>query len=67
MKYRDNLLEEEFILIYHMRQGFDDVQGMPVAERKWLIDRFVEQKTKENEEIKNASRKGRSGTPRGMR
>lgn len=40
-----------------MNQGVSDIKGMSVLERKWMIDRFIEQKRKENEEYKKASRK----------
>lgn len=38
--------------MYHLKQGFNQIQEIPVCERKWFIDRFVEQKEKEEEHLK---------------
>ncbi len=59
-KYQLNLFEEEFILIYHLKQGLPDFSEMPIFERKWLIDRFVEQKKKEEEHAKGNAHGTRS-------
>lgn len=38
--------------MYHLKQGYSDIKDLPVYERKWLIDRFIEQKQKEEERSK---------------
>lgn len=45
--------------MYHMKQGWSDVQDMQIHERKWLIDRFVEQKKREDEQIKRGQKSTR--------
>ena len=34
--------------------------GMPINERKWMIERFVNQKSKENEAMEAERRKAKS-------
>lgn len=43
--------------MYHLRQGYSDIAQMPVYERKWIIDRFIEQKNKEEEQINKSQGK----------
>ena len=43
-------MEEMFFFMYHMRQSRDEFLSLPINERKWMIDRFIRQKEKENEE-----------------
>jgi hypothetical protein len=49
-------MEELFFFQYHMRMSKVDCMGLPVHERKWLIQRFVEQKKKENDAIDRAKK-----------
>lgn len=42
-----------------MKTSKYECMSMPVHERKWLIQRFIEQKQKENEAIEKARKKGR--------
>ena len=43
-----------------MKQGFNQIQEIPIFERKWLIDRSMEQKQKEEEHLnKSNSKSGR--------
>lgn len=44
-------MEEFFFFQYHMHMSKQDCMTIPVHERKWLIQRFVEQKKKESEAI----------------
>ena len=37
--------------MYHMYQPVPYTMNLPINTRKWLINRFVEQKEKENEAI----------------
>ena len=41
-----------------MKQGWKDVQGMQIYERKWIIDRFVQQKKNEEEQVNQNAPKG---------
>jgi hypothetical protein len=52
-------MEEKFFFQYHMHMDWENAFNMPVFERRWLIDRFVHQKEKENEAIESAQRKSR--------
>ena len=52
-------MEELFFFMYHMRQSRDNFMTLPINERKWLIDRFIKQKEKENEAIEAARRKAK--------
>lgn len=42
-----------------MRQSRDNFMTLPINERKWLIDKFIKQKEKENEAIEAAKRKAK--------
>lgn len=46
--------------MYHCHVPPCYTMEIPVFERKWYIDRFVEQKKKENEAIEREKRKARS-------
>jgi hypothetical protein len=52
-------MEELFFFMYHMRQSRDNFMTLPINERKWLIDKFIKQKEKENEAIEAAKRKAK--------
>lgn len=47
-------MEELFFFQYHMNMSKQDSMSLPVHERKWMIQRFIEQKQRENEEIEKA-------------
>jgi hypothetical protein len=49
-------MEELFFFQYHMRMSKQDCMSLPVHERKWLIQRFIAQKRKENEAIDKAKK-----------
>ncbi len=51
-------MEELFFFQYNLHMSkIDCMYGMPVHERKWLIQRFIEQKRRENEAIEKAKRR----------
>lgn len=52
-------MEELFFFQYHLRMSKRDCWALPVHERKWLIQRFIEQKRKENESIEKARKNAR--------
>jgi hypothetical protein len=52
-------MEEIFFFMYHLHQSKRDALVIPVYERRWLIDRFVKQKDRENEQIEAAKRQAK--------
>lgn len=52
-----NLMEEIFFFQYHMHMDKKTCLSFPVHERKWLIQRFIEQKKKEGEAIDRMKKK----------
>lgn len=56
----DNLMEEMFFFMYHLRQSRDNFLSLPINERKWMIERFIKQKDKENEAMESARKKAKS-------
>jgi hypothetical protein len=57
-------MEEKFFFLYHMRLPPDVSMSMYINERKWMIERFIQQKEKENEAMEAAKRKASSGSKR---
>lgn len=49
-------MEEVFFFQYHMRMSRIDSMTMPVYERKWMVERFIEQKEKENAAMEKAKK-----------
>ncbi len=47
-------MEELFFFQYHMHMSKQDSMTLPVHERKWLIQRFIDQKKRENEAMEKA-------------
>jgi len=58
------LLEEQFFFMYHLRQGLHSSMSMPINTRRWLIDRFIQQKEQENEAMEAQRRKAQSASRR---
>jgi hypothetical protein len=53
-------MEEVFFFVYHLHMGRDDALRLPINERKWMIERFIQQKQKENEAVEAERRKAKS-------
>ena len=53
-------MEEMFFFMYHLRQSREEFLSLPINERKWMIDRFIKQKEKENEAMETARRKAKT-------
>ena len=53
-------MEEKFFFQYHMHLDWDNCMRMPINERKWMIERFIKQKDKENQAIEAAKSKAKS-------
>ena len=45
--------------MYHMKQSRVEFMCLPINERKWIIERFIQQKEKENEAMEAARKKAR--------
>lgn len=51
-------MEEKFFFQYHMKMAwYGGADKYPIFERKWLIERFMEQRNKENEELEKSKKK----------
>jgi len=55
-----NLMEEEFFFVYHLHVMREEFLKYPITERKWLIERFIQQKNKENEQMEAERRKAKA-------
>jgi hypothetical protein len=55
--YGDSLNEEIFFFLYHLKLDEAASMSMVVWRRKWMIQRFIEQKRKENDEIERTRSK----------
>jgi hypothetical protein len=51
------LLEEYFFFWYYYRTPPWETRHLPIFERKWYIDRYVDQKEKENKELDRVRKK----------
>ena len=54
-------MEEKFFFLYHMHCDWDSSMKMPINERKWMIERFIQQKDRENQAIQSAKSKNKTG------
>jgi hypothetical protein len=52
-------MEETWFFMYHLNRSRKDVMQMPINERKWLVERFIQQKERENEALEAAKRKAK--------
>lgn len=46
--------------MYHMQQSMNQTLSMPINVRQWMVQKFIEQKEKENESIEAERRKASS-------
>lgn len=46
--------------MYHMNITEENTLKMSITRRKWMIDRFIQQKQKENEAIEKARKKAKT-------
>jgi len=53
----ENSLEQLWIFIYHLQSTREEFLKFPIYQRTWIIERFFEQKEKENAEMKKAQKK----------
>jgi len=52
-------MEEIFFFQYHLHQSREATLRLPINERKWIIERFILQKSKENEAMEAARKKSK--------
>lgn len=52
-------MEEIFFFQYHLHMSRRDCMTMLIHERKWMIERFIMQKNRENEAMEAARRKAK--------
>lgn len=55
-----NWAEEIFFYMYQLHQPYSEILKMPLILKRWLIERWVNQKEKEHEASEAAARKARS-------
>ena len=48
---RENQLEESYILIRHLKMTYSDVISMPVAYRRWFLERYLKDLKDRNKEV----------------
>jgi hypothetical protein len=49
-------MEELFFFFYHLGVNKRDCMTLPVHERKWILQRFISQKSKENDALEKAKK-----------
>jgi hypothetical protein len=54
------LAEEIFFFQYHLRLDMSGSMSLPINLRKWMIERFIEQKESENKAMEAQQRKARA-------
>jgi len=55
------LSEEIWFFLYHLHVSEDEFMTIPINRRKWMIDRFIQQKERENQAMEAARRKASKG------
>jgi hypothetical protein len=53
-------MEEVFFFMYHMHIDRKSCMSLPINERKWIIERFIQQKERENEALESAKRNAKT-------
>lgn len=59
-----SLAEEIFFFQYHLHLDMEKTMRLPLILRRWMIDRFIEQKESENAAMESARRKQQSQAKR---
>lgn len=54
------LAEEIFFFQYHLRLDMSGSMSLPINLRKWMIERFIEQKESENKAMEAEQRKAKA-------
>jgi len=53
----ENLAEEQFFYLYHLHLEPEKTNRIPINLRRWLIERFIIQKEKEEQAIESSRKK----------
>ena len=56
--WRKDFLEASFLLQRHLNMSYSEVKNLPIAYRKWYIDRLVEEFRKKNDANDTADQDG---------
>lgn len=56
-EYQSNVYEQFFYLKYYGGFSLFEVYNLPVALRKWFLDKLINQLKEENDALKKASKK----------
>jgi hypothetical protein len=56
----NSLAEEIFFFQYHLKMPMSESMNLPIILRKWMIERFIDQKKKEDEAMESAKRRSKS-------
>jgi hypothetical protein len=56
LDYLKNFMDEQFVFLYHLRRSKEEFLSYSIQERKYLIEKFVSQREKENQAIEKASK-----------
>lgn len=57
-------MEEVFFFQYHLHMDKYTCMSYDITERKWMIERFIQQKNKENEQMESERRKAKAAAKR---
>ena len=52
-------MEELFFFLYQLKTSREDCMTLPIHERKWLIQRFIEEKRNEHDAMERARKTSR--------
>jgi hypothetical protein len=57
LEYIQSVYEEIFLLKYYGNWSFTESYNLPILIRRWFLNRLVEQKEKEKEELEKSQKK----------
>ena len=60
--WREEFLEEAFLLQYHLNMSYADVKSLPIMYRRWFLDRLAKEFNNEVESRKKARNESSSRT-----
>ena len=49
-------MEEKFFYMYHLKLNYNLCMALPIYERKWYVEKFIQQKERENEMMRKGSK-----------
>ena len=60
-EYMATVYEEFFLLKHHGGWSFFEAYNLPIALRRWFVERLAKQFEDENEQIRQAQQEGKTG------